>query len=300
MLKGLAALFVIALPVCYAGYRAWVAKIRNSKRTHLSDEHPPAQAFYYEGSSKSAILCIHGFSSTPCEMKPLGEFLHKKGYTVRGMLLPGHATNPGDLENMDYHHWRDAVYKEYEKLRDTYESVYVIGFSLGGLLTLDLALEKDPDGMVLLSPFLRMSTYFFPGVNPEWFIRNSTGVVPYVRKSINFVNINDPVMREGHICYTEIPTRPAARMFSLAEKIIPRLKEIKIPTLIMHAKGDRVVAPDGSLEIYQKISSSIKEIHWLQKSNHVIPLDYERHFISHEVITFLEKLQDMRANKMSV
>ncbi len=300
MLKGLAALIGLTLPLFYGGYLAWVTRIRRSQRTNLADSHPPAQPFYLKGTDKNAILCIHGFSSTPCEMKPLGEFLNEKGYTVRGMLLPGHATHPRELEDMDYHHWTQAVCNEYHTLSNKYSSVYVVGFSLGGLLALDLALKKKLGGMVLLSPFLRMSNYFFPGVNPEWIIENSTGFVPYVRKSINFVNINDPVTRKDHVCYTEIPTRPATRMFSLAKEIIPRLSEIRIPTLIMHAKGDRVVAPDGSLEIFEKISSPIKEIHWLEKSNHVIPLDYERHFISDKVVSFFEKLKDLHQDPLTV
>lgn len=291
LIKGLAALVTVSVPVVYYGYRVWVNRIRKSARAHLMDDHPTAHPFCMNGDSDAAILFIHGFSSTPYEMKPLAEYMHSQGYTVRGMLLPGHATHPRDLEHMDYHHWTNAVEAEYDALRKKYESVYVVGFSLGGLLTLHLALERKIDGMVLLSPFLRMSNYFFPGVHPESFIKNSTRVVPYVRKSVNFVNINDPVARKGHICYSEIPTRPASRMFKLARKIIPRLHEITVPTLIMHAKGDRVVAPYGSQEIYKKISSPMKFIYWLKKSNHVIPLDYEKDFIFERTADFLANIE---------
>ena len=50
-----------------------------------------------QGSGKNArigVLLVHGFTGAPPSMRPWGEFLLSKGYTVRVPLLPGHGTKP--------------------------------------------------------------------------------------------------------------------------------------------------------------------------------------------------------------
>ena len=48
-----------------------------------------AEAYYFPGNEVGIIL-VHGFTGSPAELKELGEELHKEGYTVQGVLLPGH------------------------------------------------------------------------------------------------------------------------------------------------------------------------------------------------------------------
>jgi len=44
------------------------------------------------------VVCIHGFTGSPYEMRYLGEALARAGRTVRNLLLPGHGTSVDDLE----------------------------------------------------------------------------------------------------------------------------------------------------------------------------------------------------------
>ena len=48
-----------------------------------------AEPFYFPGNSTGCLL-IHGFTGTPKEMRPLGDFLADKGYSVLGIRLSGH------------------------------------------------------------------------------------------------------------------------------------------------------------------------------------------------------------------
>ena len=45
-----------------------------------------AEPFFFPGNTTGCLL-IHGFSSSPREMQPLGDFLAGKEYTVLGIRL---------------------------------------------------------------------------------------------------------------------------------------------------------------------------------------------------------------------
>jgi carboxylesterase len=66
------------------------------KRTAMSNVMPGAEPFIYEGSTVGCVL-LHGFTSTPQEMRPLGQCLKDCGFTVRGVLLADHGTRVEDL-----------------------------------------------------------------------------------------------------------------------------------------------------------------------------------------------------------
>ena len=46
---------------------------------------------------RGAVLCLHGFSNTPYEMRPVAEALAARGYHVRAPAMAGHATRPEEL-----------------------------------------------------------------------------------------------------------------------------------------------------------------------------------------------------------
>jgi carboxylesterase len=39
-------------------------------------------------NSRIGIILVHGFTGSPASMRPWGEYLNSKGYTVRVPLLP--------------------------------------------------------------------------------------------------------------------------------------------------------------------------------------------------------------------
>ena len=69
------------------------ASSQGSKEHLMSYIIPGSEPFYLPGGSTGCLL-LHGFSATPEEMRPLGEFLASKGYSVIGVRLAGHATHP--------------------------------------------------------------------------------------------------------------------------------------------------------------------------------------------------------------
>jgi carboxylesterase len=88
--------------------------------------------FYWAGGPQG-ILFIHGFSATTAEVRPLARVLHASGYTVAGPLLPGHFTNPQDLNHVRWQEWIAACEEMYQQLSWQCNLIVVGGESTGAL-----------------------------------------------------------------------------------------------------------------------------------------------------------------------
>ena len=98
-----------------------------------------AESFLLDGKNNKAVLLLHGYTGAPSEMRPLGDYLHALGYTVSCVRLPGHGTSIKDLEATTATDWYGAAEAECLELLARFDSVYVAGLSMGGLLAMKLA-----------------------------------------------------------------------------------------------------------------------------------------------------------------
>ena len=60
------------------------------------------QPFFFEGTNGKAILLVHGWTTTPYELRRLGRYLNESGYTVSAPLLKGHGSVPKELEKANW------------------------------------------------------------------------------------------------------------------------------------------------------------------------------------------------------
>ena len=110
----------------------------------------------------AGALLIHGLTDSPYSLRRTAEILHERGFHVVGLRLPGHGTTPRSLQRAEVEDWRAAVRIAYTHLCGTVgheRRILVVGYSNGGALSLDLALDalgardlRLPDRMVLFSP----------------------------------------------------------------------------------------------------------------------------------------------------
>ena len=113
-----------------------------------------------DGRHPKAALLLHGLGGTGYEMRDLGRALVQACYLVRGILLPGHGTMPGDLLDVDYQEWVQATGLAVASFERKAERLILVGFGVGATLALHEALSEEPrpgpelGGLVLLSPAL--------------------------------------------------------------------------------------------------------------------------------------------------
>ncbi|HEY7506904.1 MAG TPA: alpha/beta fold hydrolase, partial [Nitrososphaera sp.] len=118
----------------------------------MSQIIPTTEPFLLVGeSNKPACLLIHGFTSTPKELRGLGEFLNRYGYTCLGIRLTGHATQPEDMIRSNYTDWTASVEDGYNLLQSLTDRIFLVGLSMGGVLTLLMSTRLEVIGAVAMS-----------------------------------------------------------------------------------------------------------------------------------------------------
>jgi alpha-beta hydrolase superfamily lysophospholipase len=110
---------------------------------------------------RGGALLIHGLTDSPYSLRRPGRILNAAGFHVVGLRLPGHGTAPTSMRSADVNDWRAAVRLAYDRLESEAGGgeLIVVGYSNGGALAVDLALDAMddadlpiPDRIVLFSP----------------------------------------------------------------------------------------------------------------------------------------------------
>jgi len=222
------------------------------------------EPFDFPGNNIGCLL-IHGFTGSPGEMRPLGEYLHHKGYTVKGVRLPGHGTNVEDLARTNWQSWYGEVVKGYRDLKEHCQKIFVIGLSMGGALALHLAAnEKINGGIVsICAPIFlaKKKAYFAPFL--QYFVK-------YSRKK-SYANPN-----YESFWYDQYPISGTASLVRAIPGIKRQLGTITNPILIIQSTLDKTVTPASAQYIYDNVGSKIKKLYWLNNSGHIATLDTER------------------------
>ena len=246
----------------------------------LGDEH--AQPFYGKGGDH-AVLLLHGFTGTPGHMRPLGEALHRHGFTVQTVTLPGHGTRPEDMKKItaqDYIAFTRAAVTE---LRRVHSRVSAAGLSMGALLALIAASDPGLDSVISLSAPLRAPSVFMPiaGLLSPF--------VPIIKWRARPQDEETPVIKEYDYGYTGFPPRAAAELYHLIRRTRHILPLIHCPILVIQSKADKTISPDSSDIILKSVSSVKKSAVWLQNAPHVVTLSTERDEAAKEICMFLKE-----------
>lgn len=233
-----------------------------------------------------ACLLIHGLGSGPILMRELGEYLYKCGHTARGILLPGHCMNTGGLSLESQYNWIDKVESEYHKLTRKYKEVTVIGFSLGALLTLQLATKYPIKRMVLMGIPIFLVREYLPMSSLIKICKNFTQKVRTWRRKCYM----ESETYSGYLYHpvdTYYSLQAVDEILKIIEDVKPRLKEIKSSTLIMHSQKDGVAAPASAKYVLEHLGSVDKQLIWLNRSHHFMLSDGERNIIFDAIKNFL-------------
>lgn len=240
--------------------------------------HENAKDFYFPGN-KTGVLLIHGFTGSPSEMRYLGDYLKDKSFSVRGVLLKGHGISPKEMKKTNYKDWIKSAEQGYIELAESCDEVFVVGFSMGGAIALQLAKKYDIKGIVSLSTPIKI-------LSRQYYI---AAIVKYLSfglgKHSKIVKQKDPFI----ISYDKTSIKCIISFMKLISMVKLDLHKVEKPILIMQSYGDGTVHPSSANIIYKRVASTDKSIIFLHNSGHVITCDSEKEQVFDEVHNFINK-----------
>ncbi|OMP66793.1 alpha/beta hydrolase [Domibacillus epiphyticus] len=224
-------------------------------------------------------LLVHGFTGAPYEVEPLAEYIKEHtDWTVVAPILPGHGETLS-LKSVSCTDWIDCAERELLTLLGKCEKVYVIGFSMGGLIAAYLAARHPISKLVFLSAAAKY-------VNPSQVKEDVLEMVHDFRRKQLHEN-------ELFLRYREklIMTPPsAAREFQKVVRLArPSLKKIVVPVFIAQGTSDGIVPVASAEYIYSRVSSAERHLHYSAGAKHLICHTGNKKELFEKVFTFLSE-----------
>ena len=257
---------------------------------------PTAEPFFFPGGSTGCLL-VHGYTGAPKEMRKLGEFLASQGHTVLGIRLSGHATRPEDLPRIRWRDWIADVESGWHVLKDAVSTsddndrIFVIGLSMGGILSLLFSSDCFTDRYPLTGA-IAMSTPY--ALRSDWrlsMIDMLHYIQPHVEKGAS--DWHDPAEAAGHVEYPVYPTRPIIELREMLAELRYTLHNINIPVLLMHGREDtsgEFFDPLSMEQIYAGLGTKIKQMLWVEDCGHNMPCDSAREEVFQSAAAFIERI----------
>ncbi|RFA35529.1 carboxylesterase [Virgibacillus dokdonensis] len=238
------------------------------------------QPFTFEAGPR-AVLLLHGFTGHSADVRMLGRYLEKRGYTSHAPIYRGHGLPPEDLIQSTPDEWWEDVLEAYQHLKDLgYREIAVSGLSLGGVLGLKLAYTEQTKAVI-------------PMCSPMFF-DNETQLTKGFRLFAK--EYKQLERKDDHVIEQELDTllTNSKPLFKQLGAFITEVKNevdtIYTPTMVVQARKDQMINTDSANYIYENVEAEHKTIKWYEESGHVITMGKEKEQVFEDIYQFLETL----------
>lgn len=201
----------------------------------------------------------------PDEFGDLPSIAEANGFQTHCICLPQHGNSPGSIGKTDWKEMLTVCQRDIDTFREQFQEIHLIGFSLGGALS--MVLVKHNPGIfktltLVAAPYKSVFnlefghyhlkhffTRFIPGTG---FHKWSTGLPKPIFKALDMPRF-----------YT--------KMKPFFTEVQSAAREIEIPTLLLHAHYDITVPYEHSEWLHQTIPGETNFITLLKAGHQVFP-----------------------------
>lgn len=237
------------------------------------------------GKARARVLHIHGICEHSGRHLKTVESLNAIGVEVVRFDLRGAGLSGGKRQWVaQFSDYVADVAQVYNWIASRLEPLplFVMGHSLGGGIALYFAAEYGSlfQGLILSAPGYKPGNTISPwsirigrvvsNVLPTWRVHASAPLALSRDRAVAEAYINDPLafrfntLQQGKVVLDAFADLPA------------QCRKIRNPTLILHGTADRIVRPDGSFELLQRLGSKDRELHYLPGGYHEPHLDLDQ------------------------
>lgn len=248
------AILVIACLALFAWWNVALPfwKDRNTKRL-VSDESkcfsPECHSIVCDRGRDECVLMIHGYPTAPNMYSYSASRLDEAGFDVFAPLIPTFGADPEEFKNTGYTQWFQFIDDFYLDLRRKYRAVHVLGVSMGGAMTLDLAEKYSgtelamEDIVVISAPVAYNCIRYAVMTNPLGYLARTLRLFI---KTIDLHVVNSrPDSEDGNedwCGYGGIVMTHGVSLTAAFNRIRKNLSSIEVPMFVMHDRGDRTVS----------------------------------------------------------
>ena len=218
---------------------------------------------------RKAIVIIHGFTGNLYDNEYLMNYLElDSNYDVFAETLPGH--NQDRFSDASVDDWKKSVDCEIKKLIDKgYQTIYVIGHSMGGILASYLA-----------SKYKEIKKVVF--VNAAF---------DYLNFKQNKDDIKDKDLKKySHLWQKALRTSPfmVNEFRKLVKESNDYLKSVDCDTLILRSVRDEIIPYEVGDIIYDNIKSRKKCLTDIKDASHIVLSGNKKDTVSEYIRLFLK------------
>lgn len=239
----------------------------------------------HDQKPETIVVCLHGYTATPYEAKPIGKACFELGMDAVGPLMPGHGYK--DVSDQKKHlsaemkvdNMLNAVRMEVQRARDHYNKVFLFGQSMGGVLTLIIAGEGLVDACATTAPAIKLPF--------------GSGLARYLLGWTD-IYLADQGQAEDrdfiNYSYPFVGAQSGKELHKLSMMARKKLKNITCPVLECHSHNDGTIDPVVANWIENNVSGPV-QVNWYDESDHTMPLDVQGEEISQDIAKFFDKLR---------
>src|SRR3989344_3202916 len=230
---------------------------------------PGSEGFELQGTSETCWILVHGYTSTPDELRELATVLHTTfNDTIYVPRLYGHGERPSHVERFSVEDW----YAQVEQLAEEKHCAYMFGSSMGGSIVLRYAETHDVEGVVLQGILLKPQPDYLPMTLTTEIL---TPFVRYLKKVEPGGTVMRPEGKKEHLSYWTFPLKGAVELNNFNKVVVGDLRSVDDRVLFVHAVDDSVASYRAARGAYDSITSE-KYFVDLDQGDHIVLRDYDK------------------------
>ena len=244
----------------------------------VSDKHAPI--FLNNPTDKGLVVFIHGFMGSPRQFGELGEAVHKRGFAVASLLLPGHNASIREFASCTHDRWQSHVDSELERFSRVHADIWLAGHSMGGLLAINAAARYGGHvrGIFSIACPFKLATFSANTVKARLKQAFSAEVSAAYRNGSSVPVSPSLIWRVR---------KPAAEVKKLMRVARENLRYIRAPVFAVYSASDELTSIE-SLEILSSgLAGASFEHLLLSDSLHAYYPEREREMIAQALLGFV-------------
>jgi len=257
------------------------------------------QAWLPDETLKAALIIVHGIGEHSGRYMNIVNHLVPHGFVVYGYDSRGHgqsAGKRGHIESWEEYRGDLHAFVQYVRKETEVEKLFLLGHSMGGLVTLDYVLHHSDyiRGIVVSSPALDISAA------PPGFILIANilnRIVPGLQLATPLDTnelSRDPTAVKAYMDDPLVHNKITPRFILESVKIVGQVQknanQIKIPILVTFGEADQIVPIGGTKRFFKAVASVDKQLITYPEGRHEPHNDFNSEEVVDNIARWLDRL----------